>query len=80
VIVNDPGGGEESTGTGPMSDFPLGAAFHFEQNKGKEVEGFSPTVVDSGGVEDYNLESQLPNHDMEWDGAPPEYTPRGGWQ
>jgi hypothetical protein len=80
VIVNDPGGGEVSTGTGPMPDFPPGAASHFEQNKGKEVEGFGPSVVDSDRVEDYNLGRQLPDHDMEWDGSPPEYTPRGGWQ
>jgi hypothetical protein len=80
VIVNDPGGGEGSTGTRPMSDFPLRTASHFGQNKGKEMEGFGPNVVDSEGMEDHNIDRQLPDHDMEWDGAPPEYTPRGGWQ
>jgi len=80
VIVNDPGGGEAATGVGIMSDFPLGTASHFEQNKDKEVERFDPSVVDSDGMEDCNIDRQLPEHDMEWDGAPPEYTPRGGWQ
>jgi hypothetical protein len=80
VIVNDPGGGEVATGISPMSDFPLGAASHLGQNKGKEVEGFDPSVVDSDRMEDHNIDRQLPDHDMEWDGAPPEYTPRDGWQ
>lgn len=80
MIVNDPGGGEAPMGFAPVSVFAFETAPQFGQSKGKGVEGLGQSMVNSNGTKHHGLDYQLPDHDMEWDGAPPEYTPRSGWQ